>query len=191
MLNVVLFGIFTLLGILLLIIIFPIRVRLNGNLIIQESFINGGLQFSFGYKNRGVKISIFPNRFITFGKYEKPLFSKTLDEKPIKSIFLKDGGFSLKKTPFTKLTKSILKTFHWEETSITGRLGLSNPMHTGIIIGYIHAINGIVKPRKFRCSLEPTFSPTNNTDIEGNFQIRFSPIFTTIKAGLAFLKFRK
>ncbi|MCH7612607.1 MAG: DUF2953 domain-containing protein [Candidatus Marinimicrobia bacterium] len=191
MLNVILYCIVTLLGILLFIIICPIRVRLSGNLTIQESYINGRLQLSFGYKNRGIGISIFPNRSITFGKYEKPLFSKTFYGKPIKSIFLKDRVFLLKKIPFTKLIKSILKTIRWEETSVSGRLGLSNPMQTGIIIGYVHAINGIAKPRKFSFSLEPAFSPKMNTDIKGNMQVRFSPIITTIHAGITYMKFHK
>lgn len=191
MLNVILYCIVTLLGILLFIVICPIRVRLRGNLYIQESHINGRLQLSFGYKNRGVGISIFPNKSITFGKYEKPFFSKTLDGKPVKSIFLKDRVFLLKKIPITKLIKSILKTIRWEESSVTGRLGLSNPMQTGIIIGYVHAINGIAKPRKFSFSLEPTFSPEMNTDIKGNMQVRFSPIITTIHAGITYIKFRK
>ena len=115
MLNVILYCIVTLIGVLLFILIFPIRLRLKGNINIQESHINGRLQLSFGYKNRGVGISIFPNRSITFGKYEKPLYSKTLDVKPIKSIFLKDRVFLLKKIPITKLIKSILKTIRWEE----------------------------------------------------------------------------
>ena len=191
MLNVILYCIVTLLGILFIIITCPIRVRLNGNLNMQESNINGKLQLSLGYKNRGVGISIFPNRSITFGKYEKPFIFKNIEGELIKSIYLKNSATLLKKIPSTIPVKSILKTIQWEETSIKGRLGLSNPMQTGMIMGYIHAFNGIARPRKLHFSLEPAFLPEMNTDIKGKIQIRFSPIFTALQAGISYVKFRK
>ncbi len=191
MLNVILYCIITLIGILLIIIICPIRVRLQGNLNAQDSQINGELQLSMGYKNRGIGIKLLPAGSITFGKYENPLMTKIFEVKQIKFDYLKDRKRLLKKIPYQKLIKSILKTIRWEETSIKGRLGLSNPMQTGMIIGYIHAVNGIVRPQKLNFSLEPAFSPEMNTDIRGNIQIRFSPIITSIQVCITYLKFRK
>jgi hypothetical protein len=158
---------------------------------VRESQVNGRLQLSLGYKNRGIGISIFPNSSIAFGKYQKPLIFKKIEGELIKSISLKDTATLLKKSPSTKLVKSILKTIHWEETSIKGHLGLQNPMHTGMIIGYIHAINGIARPRKLHFSLEPAFLPEVNTNIKGEIQIRFSPIITAIQTGISYVKFRK
>ncbi len=157
----------------------------------QESFIDGGLQLILGYKNRGIGISIFPDRSIAFGKYEQPLFFKRIEGELIKSIYLKNSATLLKKIPSTIPVKSILRTIHWEETSIKGRLGLSNPMQTGIIMGYIHAFNGIARPRKLHFSLEPAFLPEVNTNIKGEIQIRFSPIITAIQTGISYVKFRK
>ena len=191
MLQVISLSVVILLGVSLLIIICPIRIRLQGNLNVQDSSIIKKLQLFLGYKNRGIGINILPIRSIMFGMYRKPFLIKPIDLKPIKFKFPDDTEKLLKKIPQKKLINPIFKTIHLQETSIAGHLGLSNPMHTGIIIGYIHTVFGLVKSRKFECLIEPVFSPVMNTNIKGNIHIRFSPIYTTIQAGLAYLKFRK
>ncbi|MFQ6676989.1 MAG: DUF2953 domain-containing protein [Fidelibacterota bacterium] len=178
-------------GVFLLIIVCPVRIRLQGILSVQDSQVSKTLRLFFGYKNRGIGVHMLPAGSITFGLYRKPFFIKSLDLKPIKFKFPEDNENLLKKIPQKNLIKPILKTIHLEESSITGHLGLSNPMYTGIIMGYIHAVFGIVKLKKFECLIKPVFSPVMNTDIKGDMHIRFSPVFTTIQAVLSYLKFRK
>ena len=200
MINIILTTILFVLGVLVILLICPVQIRVKGNLKFQESTLDGSARLLLGYSKRGIGIDIIPAKIISFGKYDKPLFVKALKrevkdkkhEKPdkLKKSF-REKYPSLKKMPVRQLIKSILKSIRWEEFSLNGKLGLSNPMQTGIIFGMLNAFKGLVKPKKYKLALKPAFSNKLHTNIAGTVHFRFSPLITAIQAVITYFKYRK
>jgi len=181
-------------------LICPVRIQLKSTLKFKEAHINGFAHLMLGYRKRGVGINIYPEKAISFGTYHKPIYVKTLRDqsqethekkqtKDKKSIKEKYQFF--RKIPVMQLTKSIIRSTRWEEFSLKGKLGLSNPMQTGMVFGFMNSFKGLARPQKFILALEPVFSQKMNTDVEGTMHVRFSPLVTIIQVGFTYLKFRK
>ncbi len=181
-------------------LICPVRIQLKSTLKFEEAHINGFSHLMLGYRKRGVGINIYPEKAITFGTYHKPIYVKTLGDRSQethekkqtedkKSITEKYQFF--RKIPVLQLTKSFIRSTRWEEFSLKGKLGLSNPMLTGMIFGFMNSFKGLARPQKFILVLEPVFSQKMNTDIEGIMHVRFLPLVTIVHAGFTYLKFRK
>ncbi len=187
-------------GIFLFIILYPLRIQLIGQLNLEETLMDGYVQLSIGYKSRGIRINIFPNRTISFGSYQKPILLKPLGKKFDKFYynqskksfsFLNNIMSFFREKKISVIRKSVFKTIRWEELKIEGQLGLPNPMQTGMIWGYIQALKGIIQPKKLTILLEPVFTPELKTDIQGNVQFYLSPIMTSWQVALAYIKFSK
>jgi len=199
LLNFILYSILFIFSILLIVLTFPVNIRLIGRLKLKESDINGNGRLLLGYRKRGIGIDIFPDKTITIGTYQNPFFIKSLqkntntkkdekNEKKGKSI--KEKYLSFRKIPAMQLIKSVLESTHWEEFSLKGKLGFSNPMQTGITLGILNTFKGLTNPKKLTLELEPIFSNKLNTDVEGIMHVRLSPLVTVIQAGFTYFKFK-
>lgn len=200
MLYVIVYTILFILSVLLIVLILPVRIRLTGRLKLKESDIEGNARLLLGYRRRGIGIDILPKKTITLGTYQKPIFVKSLQKNTKKNKnhkqesdekSLKEKYMSFRKIPVMQLIKSVLKLIHWEEFSLKGKLGFSNPMYTGLALGFLNTFKGLVNPQKLILELEPIFSDKLNTDVEGTIHIRLSPLITVIQAGFTYYKFHK
>lgn len=181
-------------------LICPIRMKLKGKLKFQESHLHGNARLMFGYGKRGIGINFYPEKTINIGTYHKPIYVKTLSRKSQKMNKKKHtkGKKSIKekyqffrKIPIMQLTKSIIRSTRWEEFSLKGKMGLPNPMQTGMFFGFMNSFKGLVRPHKFILALEPVFTQKMITDVEGTLHVRFSPLVTIIQVGFTYFKFRK
>lgn len=176
------------------------RMELKGKLKFQEAHLHGNARLMLGYAKRGIGINIYPEKTIDIGTYHKPIYVKTLgnnsqetsDNKQTKNKkSFKEKYQFFRKIPVIQLTKSIIRATRWEEFSLKGKLGLSNPMQTGMVFGFMNSFKGLARPQKFILALEPVFSQKMNTDVEGTMHVRFSPLVTIIQVGFTYFKFRK
>lgn len=195
MLYVIVYTILFILSVLLIVLILPVRIRLTGRLKLKESDIEGNARLLLGYRRRGIGIDILPKKTITLGTYQKPIFVKSLQKNTKKNKNHKQESEEkyrlFRKIPVMQLIKSVLKLIHWEEFSLKGKLGFSNPMYTGLALGFLNTFKGLVNPQKLILELEPIFSDKLNTDVEGTIHIRLSPLITVIQAGFTYYKFHK
>lgn len=196
--DMILYIILIFLGFLTLILAIPIRIRIKGQLSIDNSNMNGNVRCLVGYKKRGIGISVFPNREFSLGRYKKPLFSFTLKGKERSTHTTGKNKrsfgqkfFSFKRLPLKNLSSAIMGSIHWVECSFSGKLGLNNPMQTGVIFGWLYKLKNMLQLQKIHLKVKPDFSPELDTDILGMIHIRLSPIKTVLVTSYTYFKHRK
>jgi len=185
-----------LMGVILLLSI-PVRLRLNGQVSLSNTSIKGCFICFLGYKNRGIGINVYPDQRISIGSYEKPMFTFSMKgrekEKPskVKKRQIKSTFTKLKRAPVMKMMKTLFRSIRWEECSISGKLGLNNPMQTGIVFGWLQGFKNIFRTEKCNINLDPVFEPKLETDLNGTIHVRFSPMKTAFQTGFTYLKYHK
>ncbi|HJL74564.1 MAG TPA: DUF2953 domain-containing protein [Candidatus Marinimicrobia bacterium] len=198
MIGTLIYVFLTLLGIILLFVVIPIRVRIQGRIKMSAAALDGDAHLLIGYHKRGLSINILKQQNLAVGAYTKPLFFVPLKKKSKKLIEPNKEKKSfmqivqkLHKIPKRKLLRAVVRSIHWEEFSIAGQLGLKNPMHTGMAFGWMNGLSGIIHTNKLNFAVTPAFKPVLNTYIKGNIHVRLSPLLTALHAGITYFKFRK
>lgn len=190
---------YSVVGIFLLIIVLltiPVRIKLCGKISVVNSIKNGNLQLMIGYKKRGLCINLLPEQYFTLGSYQQALFTFPLKKGKItpkkKQTDSKQSlGEAVNKKRIFKIIRSILKSLHWIECSLSGKLGMRNPMHSGMVFGIVHIMKSFLHREIVHIQVQPAFYPFMETDLTGTLHFRMSPLRTFILAVYTYLKHRK
>ena len=149
--SIIINSILIILGLIILMLSIPIRLRFNGRLSLSRSSAKYRFKCLLGFKNRGIGIYIYPRKRFSIGSYENPLFTFTMKgskkEKSNKELKRKFVSIieKFRKVPMIKMMKTLFRSFRWEECSISGKIGLKSPMHTGMIFGWLQGYKNILR----------------------------------------------
>jgi len=194
-LNVVLWSLFTLASLILLILFIPYRLAVAGNVEWLAHKKTGSALIHLGGQWHGITISPFPARRIGIGKFDQPFFSFTLPqrkESKAKKLKSKKHKKKFKTTiPYLRIGKAVLSEIHFDQLYLNGDFGLSNPMHTGMIYGWSQSLGNILSSKKIDIDINPQFNNRFETDIRGQFRLKFMPGKVVWQAGKTYFKFRK
>ncbi len=180
-LNIILWGLTALIGILLLILFIPFRLAVSGNIKWIEQQKSGSTQIQFGGLNHGISVSPFPSIHIGVGRFDHPLFSFSLPKNSNSKENNKTSKQKNKsKIPYLRIGKATIGKIHFDQFSLNGDLGLPNPMHTGLI-----------KSKKLDITINPQFNNRFETDMKGHFRFKFIPGKVLWQAIKTYFKFRK
>jgi hypothetical protein len=194
-LNMVLWSFITLASIILLMLFIPYRLAVAGHVQWQEGEKTGNATIHLGGAHRGITISPFPNIRFGFGNFDNPLLSFSLPKKkesPVKKEnSKKQKTKTKKKIPYFKIGESTMGEIHFDQFYLNGDIGLPNPMHTGIIYGWSQSLRNLIRSKKFDIEINPQFNNRFETDIRGQFRLRFTPGKVLWQAGKTYFKYKK
>lgn len=193
--NIVLWSLFVLICVILAILFIPYRLSVAGNIQWFENKKTGNAHIHFGGTKRGISISPFPIMRFYFGRFDQPFFSFSLPKKKepkIKKDKMKplNKKFKSIKT-YTILGKEALDEIHFDQFFLNGKLGFPNPMHTGMIFGWSQLLGNFIRSKNVDISISPQFNNRFETDIRGNFRLKFIPGKVLWKAVKTYFKFKK
>ena len=86
MIGTLIYVFLTLLGIILLFVVIPIRVRIQGRIKMSAAALDGDAHLLIGYHKRGLSINILKQQNLAVGAYTKPLFFVPLKKKSKKLL---------------------------------------------------------------------------------------------------------
>jgi len=187
---------FSLVGLILLLSIIPIRIVATLNVKLCEKQSNGISRLWVGSKKFGLGFQFLPQRCVVFGPYNHPWFTIPIPARTRKT-FHRWGTQRKKKrhkrefSSLIKLWRAGMAEFHWEYLAIKGRLELQNPMHTGLIMGGLSWISGMIPSSRVALMIQPYFSSQLNTDLKGQVRFRVQPARLAWRVGTTYFKYRK
>ncbi len=187
-LQVVLWTLIVLLSIIILLKALPYRLTFRGRIIWMSKQKEGNVAIHFGGVTRGLTIAIYPYRQIGVGQYKNPLFTISLPKR--KQQKSKSPKKDRSKQPYLKMGKAALSKVHFDHFSLTGDLGLSNPMHTGLMYGWIQSIGNLIKIDRLNVGIVPLFNNRFETDLDGQFHLKIVPVKVIWQAVKTYFKFK-
>ncbi len=131
---------------------------------------------------------IYPYRRIGVGQYKNPLFTISLPKR--KQQKSKSPKKDRSKQPYLKMGKAALSKVHFDHFSLTGDLGLPNPMHTGLMYGWIQSIGNLIKIDRLNVGIVPLFNNRFETDLDGQFHLKIVPVKVIWQAVKTYFKFK-
>ena len=185
-LNIILWGLIALIGILLLILFIPFRLAVSGNIKWIGQQKSGSTQIQFGGLNHGISVSPFPSIHIGVGHFDHPLFSFFLP-KNNKTLIQK----SKPTISYLRIGKATIRKIQFDHFFLYGDLGLPNPMHTGLIYGWSQILGGLIKSKKLDITINPQFNNQFETDMKGHLRLKFFPGKVLWQAMKTYFKFRR
>ena len=191
-LNIILWGLTALIGILLLILFIPFRLAILGNVKWIGQQKSGSTQIQFGGLNHGISVSPFPSIHIGVGRFDHPLFSFSLPKNSNSKENNKTSKQKNKSTiPYLRIGKATIGKIQFDHFFLNGDLGLPNPMHTGLIYGWSQSLGGLIKSKKLDITINPQFNNRFETDMKGHFRLKFFPGKVLWQAMKTYFKFRR
>ena len=180
-----------LIGILIVLLVVPYRLAFSGRLIWNAKERDGDVSIHLGGKTSGLSFSIFPYKKIGFGKYKRPIFSLAIQQKMKKKKNKKEReAKNQPKKTYLKMGKAALSQIQFDNLSLSRKLGLANPMHTGLIYGWIKFIENLTKIDKINFQISPLFNNRYETDLNGQFQLKMVPVKVLWQALITYFKFK-
>lgn len=174
------------LGIIILLI--PIRFQLRGKIISDSSSTIYSGKILVGGKRFGIAYSPTITNNLCFGPYHHPWFhwtiTSTLRSNKRKSASSHSPWIPrLKKVVHNRKWRfAFFRSVHWQYLSVKGKIGLENPMHTGILFGAINTISALIPPKvKKTINISPEFNPPLGTDLHGKLNFTFFPASLALK----------
>jgi len=166
------------LSVLILILSLSFKLILAGNLKYSGSINEFQGIIHFGGKSRGIIIFTSPRLKIGLGKYDQPLFTFSFRKRKAGNKFLKNKKETLKYflEPDRISVLPLFKRINFDHLVLKGTLGLSNPMHSGLIYGFTMAAQHAANSSKFKIEINPNFNAQPETDLQGSLGLRFKPI---------------
>lgn len=189
--SILLWTISGLLLFLVLILTLPFRLTFKGTCIITEEKTGLTGKICLGGIRHGLALNLYPEKKIAVGNYKVPLFYFSFPSKKKKPQPKTEKiGKKRRSFPYFRIIKAVLNTIHFEWLELKGTLGLTNPMHTGMIYGYSIAAKHIIPSSKIAISLEPNFLNNLNTHLTGDIRLQFRPTVVAWHAVKTYLKFK-
>ena len=187
--EVVFWTLLALIGIILCILVFPFRLSLKGNLIWTETVNRGDISIYLGGLKRGISFAIYPKMIIRVGHFEKPIFNIYPTKKKKSKVKRKNNRERSK--PYFKIGLAVLSRIYFDQLSLWGNLGLSNPMHTGLIYGWVHSAQHIFRSDRWLIKISPKFNNCLETDLHGHCRVKFIPGKVLWQAVKSYFKFKR
>ncbi|NOZ73897.1 MAG: DUF2953 domain-containing protein [FCB group bacterium] len=145
-----------------------------------------------GWNRSGIKIRSQEGLLVQVGPYHHPWFSF---KRPIKARSSRQRSKSFKRIRKRISTGEwialIRKTLRFQSMTLTGQMGFTNPMTTGIVFGVLSALKHGFSSSGFQIQVEPQFSDLPNTKLEGKIGLQFRPIIVLWHGGRTLIKFRR
>ena len=186
-LEVVLWTLLVLFSILVFLMVLPYRLAFHGKMIWKAKQKEGNATIHFGGLNQGLSIALYPNRRISLGRFDHPLFTISLPKKRKQKKTQKKYHSN---RPYLKMGKAALSEIHFDQFSLTGDLGLPNPMYTGLIYGWIQSIGKLINIKSLHVAISPLFNNRFETDLDGQFRLRMVPGKVVWQAVKTYFKFK-
>lgn len=168
--------------------VLPYRLTFRGRMIWMTHQKEGNAAIHFGGVTRGIALTLYPNRRIGVGQFEKPLFTISLPKR--KQQKSKRPKKDRSKQPYLKMGKAALSTVHFDHFSLIGDLGLPNPMHTGLMYGWFQSIGNLMTIDRLHVGISPLFNNRFETDLDGQFRLKMVPGKVIWQAGKTYFKFK-
>ncbi|MFH1852294.1 MAG: hypothetical protein ABIA75_08120 [Candidatus Neomarinimicrobiota bacterium] len=202
MLGAVIYFLLILIVILLGILFFPWRIGVRG----QAVTVDGQMVFTgaatVGGRAIGLCLSFLPAFQLGIGPYSKTWIKVTLKKsakrrppkKPKKIKIKPKKTFAqqlqaLDRMPLMKkLVAAVLRKIHWERLTLTGQLGLKNPMTTGLISGMVAWLKTILPTPPTRIDITTHFNGRLNLDLSGDLVFRLQPGVLAITALVVYIR---
>jgi hypothetical protein len=136
----------------LVMLLSPVKISVNSSRVREEIdgfFSFGWIMFLLRYtfKDKKAEIRVFGRRVVRLSNKEKsPEFKEQKESRPIKkSKMTPHSGdiFSLS-GPMLRLFKDLIYSFRLKYLDIDIIFGLKDPSYTGIMVGFLHSIIGIM-----------------------------------------------
>lgn len=186
-LQVVLWTLLVLFIIIILLMVLPYRLTFRGRMVWKTEQKNGNAAIHFGGRNRGLSVALYPSRHISVGKYKHPFFSFSIPHKKKRKASKKKDR---PERPYFKMGKAALSEIQFDQISLTGDLGLPNPMHTGLIYGWTQSIGKLINIDRLHVGISPLFNNRFETDLDGQFRLKMVPGKVLWQAGKTYFKFK-
>ncbi|MFQ6606073.1 MAG: hypothetical protein ACE5DP_00240 [Fidelibacterota bacterium] len=180
----------------LLLLYLPIRIVATGAVVFSKKQSMGIGRLWLGSKTFGLGLEILPRRCIVFGPHDHPWIKAPLPMRTKKTP-TRTGTRRKKKRPkqefasLLKVWRAGMAEIQWEYLAIKGRLELQNPMYTGLIVGSLNWLAGMIPSPRVNLGLEPHFSPQLNTHLKGQVRFRVQPARLAWRVGTTYFKYRK
>ncbi|MFQ6613577.1 MAG: DUF2953 domain-containing protein [Fidelibacterota bacterium] len=173
-----------------MLLVHTVRIQFQGSYTDLPAKRSWKGQVQIGWSHWGIQIRSQEGYLIQIGPYHHPWFSF---KRPKKVRLSRKGPKSFKRIriPAREWIALAHKTLRFQSLTLTGELGFSNPMTTGISFGILSALKHGVMPDTLQIQVEPRFGKLPHTQLEAGLRFHFRPAIVLWYGGRTLIKFRR